>query len=862
MASPPGTVTLPRRSPRSSRTGACSTSTRWWWCRTRRCTSHRSQRWLRVFFGAFLPDHPDVTSHADLARVADIIALPEAQPAVFAGEAAPPAASLFSSAPLLAVEDLDRQAVKSLFGAKLRHEEHADNGELLAFFHGTGAHVVLRAKELRVLRPHGHILRTGRHQVPDESALTSTVWMAGVFHSMVTQGHVSINRYLSTTHSYLGLFRSHGLRVFVEQAGEWRLLHVPSAFEMSPDECRWIYLHAKGEIQLRAEARNEPQRLTLVIDVTVGAECRFLVSQHVALNGDDGAVRAPVSWTRDAAGIRVTAAPGGEIAARFPDGAFRITPGVTTLLEHVGGDELLFPDGRSRDEPFLCIVTGAARSATFTLQGELIAEAGGVLRLPQEQQLLPTVQASVTGVHARALTQVTEILPWFAHDAFVHYLSPRGLEQYSGGGWGTRDVCQGPVELLLALGRHAPIRILLGGVFRQQNAGWRLAAMVHVLRTRAATSGPATRTATSCSGRWLRWRSISTRQGDATILDEPVRFFDGDDAQAGEELSLWQHVQRAGADRQACDSRYRAGGLRPWRLERLAATRGSGFSRAAVQRVDRDAAFPDAQGTRRSVGKASVVPRMPAPLASAAQAVLADFQRLLLIDGVLAGYAHFATDQLESEQGVRYLLHPRDNTTGVHYSALAMIHAILEDLFTPDQARAHLRPASRSNSAGPMAYASSIVRCRITAASSASSSARKPRRTSAARSASCTCMRTCVTRRRWRTWETRGLLRGAVRVNPIGVRALVPTATLRQSNCYYSSSDAAFEDRYQASAAYDSVRDGKIALDGGWRVYSSGAGIATGLIIRRFLGLDVQASVLRLDPVIHRSWMGYASAPR
>ena len=51
----------------------------------------------------------------------------------------------------------------------------------------------------------------------------------------------------------------------------------------------------------------------------------------------------------------------------------------------------------------------------------------------------------------------------------MHYLSPRGLEQYSGGGWGTRDVCQGPVELLLALGRFEPIRDLLCRVFRQQN---------------------------------------------------------------------------------------------------------------------------------------------------------------------------------------------------------------------------------------------------------------------------------------------------------------------------------------------------------------------------------------------------------
>ncbi len=67
--------------------------------------------------------------------------------------------------------------------------------------------MVLKAKELQVLRPHGHILRTGERLTPDEAALTSTAWMAGVFHSMVTQGHVNINRFLSTTHSYLGLLR-------------------------------------------------------------------------------------------------------------------------------------------------------------------------------------------------------------------------------------------------------------------------------------------------------------------------------------------------------------------------------------------------------------------------------------------------------------------------------------------------------------------------------------------------------------------------------------------------------------------------------------------------------------------------------
>jgi 1,2-beta-oligoglucan phosphorylase len=795
------------------------------------------------FYGAFLPDHPDTSSNADLARVADVIALPEAQPNAFDGEVAPPAATLFSTESLLLVDDLDRKAVKSLFGSKLRHEERDEHGELLSFFHGEEAHVVLRAKELRVLRPHGHILRTGRHQVPDEAALTSTVWMAGVFHSMLTQGHVSINRYLSTTHSYLGLFRSHGLRVFVEQEGAWRLLNVPSAFEMSPDQCRWIYRHEHGEIQVCAEVRNEPQSLLLAIDLTEGAASRFFVSQHVALNGDDGSVPGPVRWTRDDAGIRVTAAPGGDVAARFPEGAFRITAGATTELEQVGGDELLFLDGCSREQPYLCIVTRAARSATFTLQGELVAEAGeNVLRLPSDQQLLPTVTSSAKG--ARALAQLTEILPWFAHDAFVHYLSPRGLEQYSGGGWGTRDVCQGPVELLLALGRPAPIRDLLLRVFRQQNpdGDWPQWFMFFE-RERGIRPGDS-------HGDIVFWPLVALAQyldaaGDAAILDEPVRFFDPDDAEAGEQASLWLHVQRA----------LELIGKRVIPGTRLA-TYGHGDWNDSLQPADPEfreklcsawtvtlhfQTLKSLAAALQGIGRAQDA----APLAAAAQAVLADFQRLLLIDGVLAGYAHF-----ESKKRVRYLLHPRDKSTGVRYSALAMIHAILEDLFTPAQAKAHLRLIKTKLSGPdgvrlfdrPLPYHGGQQRFFQRAETA----------TYFGREIGLMYMHAHLryAQALAHVGDAEGFFAALRRVNPIGLRALVPMSTLRQSNCYYSSSDAAFEDRYQASAGYSALRQGKIALDGGWRVYSSGAGIATGLIIRRFFGLDVLADCLRLDPVI------------
>ncbi len=46
------------------------------------------------------------------------------------------------------------------------------------------------------------------------------------------------------------------------------------------------------------------------------------------------------------------------------------------------------------------------------------------------------------------------------------------------------------------------------------------------------------------------------------------------------------------------------------------------------------------------------------------------------------------------------------------------------------------------------------------------------------------------------------------------------------------------------------MKSGEIPLEGGWRVYSSGAGIGTRLIMHCFLGLRVEKSALFVDPVI------------
>jgi 1,2-beta-oligoglucan phosphorylase len=803
------------------------------------------------FFGGFAADHPDATSEADLSRVSAILALPEAAPAPGPTDLAPggptPAQTLFSStAPLQAI-DLDSAALHRLFPSPWRHEESDEAGARLSFFHGSDSHVVLRAKELRVLRPHGQLLRTGRHLTPDESALVSTVWMSGVFHSMLAQGHVSINRFLSANRSYLGFFRSHGLRVFAKLAGEWRLLGVPSAFEMTPASGRWIYRHADGEIQLRSAARSAPHALTLDIEVTEGPDTAFLICHHIALNGDDGNAPEPLGWRREGDTLIVTPAPGSDVGRRFPRGDFRIALAPQTAIERVGTDELLFLDGRSRQEPYLCVETSRVRRVDLSVRGFLVAEESQTpWRLPPDEPLVPvlTLEPAAPAQSVVRAAQLVEMVPWYAQNGLVHYLSPRGLEQYSGGGWGTRDVCQGPVEMLLALGRTEPLRDLVLRVMANQNpdGDWPQWFMFFE-RERGIRAGDS-------HGDIVFWPLVAlaqylTASGDADILESRVPFFDSRSPDAGERATVWQHVERAFTlidRRRIRGTTLAAYGHGDWNDSLQPADPALREHMCSAWTVTLHfQALTMLADALRSLGRGA----QAEPLERQAEAVRSDFQRLLLPDGVLTGYAVFdgATD-------IRYLLHPRDATTGVRYSSLAMIHAILEDLLTPDQTRAHLEIIERELAGPdgvrlfdrPMPYHGGPQRIFQRAESA----------TFFGREIGLMYMHAHLRYAQALAHVGRAdeFFRALCQADPIGIRAVVPTATLRQANCYYSSSDAAFADRYQARAQYERIRSGTIPLDGGWRVYSSGAGIALALTLRRFLGLTWERRALCIDPVM------------
>lgn len=792
------------------------------------------------FYGLFVPDHPKASSDEDVRRVDEVIALSEVQEVVSdTPELQSGVPSLFTSAPVLNSFALDEETIAHYYGRELRQAEFVE-GNLVSFFTPEGDHVVLKEKEMLVLRPHGYLLRSGDALIPDEAALTSTAWMDGVFHSMVTQGHVSINRFLTTCHGFLGFFRSYGMRIFIEVDGHWELLGIPSAFSMAFRSCRWIYRHEGGVLEVKSFAEKDEHLLRVAVRVLEGKPMRLFVSCSLAVNGEDSSLSPPKIETSPE-GIRVYASAETDVGRRFPEGFFQVAAESGTVFEAVGRDELLFADGLSRGKHFLCLITESAKEAQFSLEGHLVEVSEAFLNSAVK---FSPAELSLSSTESEAPERVGEIFPWFVQNALVHYLSPRGLEQFSGGGWGTRDVCQGPVELLLALGTHEPIRDILLRVFRQQNpdGDW---PQWFMFFERERNIRP-----DDSHGDIVYWPVLALAQyllttGDASLLTEKVHFFHTGGPDAGENATIAAHVERAIAlmqrrvikgthlaayghgdwndSLQPVMPEMRDGLCSPWTVT-LAYQTFSTFARAI-----------------RFVGQ----PMRAEELEKTAGKILEEFQRLLIGDGVVAGLADF-------RRGKRplLLLHPHDKKTGLHYSLLPMIHAIINEMFSPSQAAHHLNlirehlhgPDGAHLFDWPMKYHGGPMTL-FQRAESASYFGREI-------GLMYTHAHLRYVEALARYGQADDFFTELCRVNPIGMADFVPSAAIRQSNCYYSSSDAAFYDRYAASDFYEEALRGEIAFEGGWRVYSSGAGISARLIMQCFLGVQLLRNVLILDPIV------------
>ena len=802
-----------------------------------------------IFFGSVDDDHPKATSPVDLARLHGLANEFRCEPSSPHTERHPIRyPTLFVADRVVHADDLKPAELRSHFGTDWRHVEKLDDN-ILSFFYGESRHVVLKRKEAMVHRPHASILRGRSALLPDDRIISTTCFMYGQFCSHLSQGNTEFNRLLSVCTSQFDLEPFLGLRVFIRRNDQWLLLGVPSAFEIGPNHCRWIYRHQVGCICVRTWTSTESSQVNVTLDVLEGDAVSLLLTMHF-----DESNNWQAAWMSNEDRIDLRPDRNSQLATLYPNAAFRVR------LSR--DDEVLSPEdylGESDDFTFedqgllVCRIQ-QARNLSCSIVGDVMGTFDRHFADSSYQEFLNDCDSADSAMREHCaniflqcdhpdVRALQEIIPWFVSNALTHYLTPHGIEQPNGAAWGTRDVMQGPLEFLLATGQFREARELICIVFSNQTPRgdwpqwWMFDRYATVRSKQAHADIPLWCLLAVC-----RYIEASN---DTTLLDETLPYACVEKEGTSRRGTLREHIDHL------IDMIEQS-----FVGESSLIAYGSGDWNDAMQPVDSTLADRlistwTVQLSYQALKAYEMVCRRTNCLDSTVrlqclcEQIRSDFNKYLIRDSTVSGYGIVAdTDEC------RVLCHPSDNTIKARYRLLPMIQGIIGEIFSRDQAHHHLSlidnhlmgPDGARLFDAPLQYhgGEQVLFRRA--------------ETSAYFGREAGCMYIHAHLRfadaQARVGNAEALAKALRQANPVAYKRIVDCGDYRQANCYFSSSDVMLQNRYVANKQYSRIISGKETLRSGWRIYSSGPGIYIALIIRRFIGIRDSFDKTIIDPVI------------
>lgn len=746
---------------------------------------------------------------------------------------------------------MTEEEVNSRFPASKRHQEERADGELLAFFTDTYEHVVLKEKEMRVERPHGHILMSGNNVKLGQNVITTSSYMYGIFNSHVVVGNTNFNKMMSNARSALNIPKSSGQRIYVEMEGIFHLLTMPSLFEMGFNYVRWYYKTAEDTLIITNYTTLDTPEVHLHVKSEKGIAYRYLITNQITMNVNE--YELPVHVTEQNGELSFKADHSSLSAEVYPNLEYRMR--VSGAGVKVGDETELASGVNAGDASLTTLRLDSSAEWTLTIQGLLEGgqTASSTRSFEEEVTAYRTFYAQVmNGFHlsqpqkqgADELFKVNALAWWYTHNMLVHYSVPHGLEQYGGAAWGTRDVCQGPVEYFMATQKYEQVRDILKTVYSHQyedDGNWPQWFMFdRYFKVQQEES----------HGDIIVWPLkvlsdylIATK--DYSILSEEVPYtvkhgFDF----TGQTASVLEHAQKELEYIRSHflhDTFLSSYGDGDW--DDTLQPANAQLKQYMVSSWTVALTYQTLKQLSRAI--APVKPELSSELSDMAAGVKRDFSKYMLDTDVIPGFVY-----MEDPAQAKRMLHPDDSETGIQYRLLPMTRSMIAELLEPEQAQSHYElikeklycPDGVRLMNRPAQYDGGVS-THFKRAEQASNFGRE------------VGLQYVHAHIRYieamaklgnpdEVWNGLGI------INPVGIQEAVPNADLRQSNAYFSSSDGKFNNRYAAQEKFDKLRTGDVQVKGGWRIYSSGPGIYMNQLISNALGIRQEEEDLVLDPVL------------
>ncbi|MBD8496997.1 GH36-type glycosyl hydrolase domain-containing protein [Paenibacillus arenosi] len=737
-----------------------------------------------------------------------------------------------------------------------RYQEEREDGQLLSFFTERYEHVVLKEKELRVERPHGHILMSGDNARMKDNVMTTTSYMYGIFNSQLVVGNTSFNKMMTNARNALNIPKTSGQRIYVELDGMYRLLAMPSLFEMGFNYARWYYKTEHDWLIITNVTTVDTPEVRLNVRSMNGCSYRFVVTSQISMNVDE--YELPYHASQEGNMLVFQADAASLSAEVHPNLAYRMQ--IDGAHMSILDERMLAPKIQQGNASLSVIELSASSDWTLGVQGLIDGEMLPLQQIDMSSEIeqyraffadvMNGFRLSHQNGQEGDLFKVNALAWWYTHNMLVHYSVPHGLEQYGGAAWGTRDVCQGPVEYFMATHKYEQVREILLTVFAHQYED---------------------------DGNWPQWfmfdqyTKIQQEDSHGDIIVWPLKIL-GDYLAVTRDFSILEEVVPYTRKHSFDFTEERATVLAHAQKEisyirdhflhdTYLSSYGDGdwddtLQPANTQLKQYLISSWTVALTYQTIRQFSQViceydKELAADLCGMAEGIERDFNRYMMQTDVIPGFVY-----MEQPDQAKLMLHPTDEETGIQYRLLPMTRSMISELLSPEQAESHYRiireqlycPDGVRLMNRPAQYAGGV-------------STHFKRAEQAANFGREIGLQYVHAHIRYveamaKLGKASEVWSGLAMINPIGLRDVVGNADLRQSNAYFSSSDGKFNTRYEAQEGFDKLRAGEVAVKGGWRIYSSGPGIYMNQLISNALGIRLENGDLIIDPVLPQSLDG------
>jgi 1,2-beta-oligoglucan phosphorylase len=756
--------------------------------------------------------------------------------------------NLLDASHVLSGRNLSSQEVDLLFH-DMHHVEETNN-TLLSFFSNHHHHIVLKEKELLVERPHGHLMIHGDIKHVSENVMATTNFMFGLFNSHLVLGNTSFNKFLGDLRNPLNLHKISGTRIYVKIEDTYQLLGLPSYYEIGATTSRWFYKLDQDVLIVDVIVDIDDNHQALRFYSESKKKYEVIVSSQILMGVNEYSY--DIEYQRNGNDLIFDAPHDSMFYIKYPNlkykyssnqpfeimsekKAFGIEDQHGLLLMHykdisdVQIDTLATFENEFRYfEPLeysMCDLRGTLYFESFAFNFNLTHE-----KFQNE------------------LDKLTDITFWYTHNALTHYSSPHGLEQYNGAAWGTRDVCQGPIEFFSATQNYEIVREILIKVYQHQFIDngdfpqWYMFDNYYQIQAHES------------HGDIIIWplRSLAyylKATNDFTILTEQIPFMSIEKNEFTEKYALMTHLN------------YQLNAIKNSFIPNTHLPRyGGGDWDDTLQPANHDLTNKMVSGWTVALLYEAIFElsvqlndydlEFAKELKALSDAIKHDYEKYMIVDDIPAGFVVFDQDNLT------YLLHPRDKKSGLKYRLLPFTRSMISGIVHPKKITPYVNIINQH-----FKHPDGVRLMDTTVEYRSGKKTYFTRAETAANFGREIGLQYVHAHIRYieamaKIGHANDAYEGLFTINPILLQDTVKNAYYRQSNVYFSSSDAWFKDRYEAKRDFDKIRNGEILVKGGWRLYSSGPGIYINQLISNVLGIRIDNENLVIDPVLPKKLDG------